>query len=129
MGWSGERRRQLSLLKRWGRGIAFFGVFMTKTANKEDRGILAFTKAGRYNVYTLISEIDVQSRLGVAGDSGSPVIVETDFQKEAEIFLSSIVLNVPERGIGVTPQDWFDNDELDRDLTPLIEQQAAKSRN
>ena len=36
-------------------------------------------------------------------------------RKEAENFLSSIVLNVPEKGIGVTPQDWFDNDELDRD--------------
>jgi hypothetical protein len=45
-----------------------------------------------------------------------------DLRKEAENFLSSIVLNVPETGIGVTPQDWFDNDELDRDLTPLIEQ-------
>jgi hypothetical protein len=99
---------------------------MTKTENERYRGILAFSKAGRYNVYTVISEIDIQSRLGVAGDSKSPVIVEIDFQKEAEIFLSSIVLNVPERSIGVTPQDWFDNDELDRDLTPLIEQQAAE---
>ena len=66
-------------------------------------------------VYSLISDIDVQSRLGVAGDSKSPVIVEIDFQKEAEIFLSSIVLQLPLKGIGVTPQDWFDGDELDRD--------------
>jgi len=45
-------------------------------------------------------------------------------RKEAETFLSSIVLNIPEKGIGVAPQDWFDQDELDRDLTPLIEQQT-----
>ena len=88
----------------------------------EDRGILAFTKAGRHNVYTLISDIDVQSKLGVAPDSESSAIIADDLRKEAENFLSSIVLNVPETGIGVTPQDWFDNDELDRDLTPLIEQ-------
>jgi hypothetical protein len=30
------------------------------------RGIVAFTQAGRYNVYTLVSDVDVQSRLGVA---------------------------------------------------------------
>ena len=88
----------------------------------DDRGVLAFTKAGRHNVYTLISDIDVQSRLGNAADSESAVSMTADLQKEAEIFLSSIVRNVPETGIGVTPQDWFDNDELDRDLTPLIEQ-------
>ena len=80
-------------------------------------------------VYSLISDIDVQSKLGVAADSESAVIMADDLRKEAENFLSSIVLNVPERDIGVTPQDWFDLDELDRDLTPLIEQQTAKSRN
>jgi hypothetical protein len=102
---------------------------MTKTANEEYKGILAFTKAGRCNVYTLISDIDVQSKLGNVTDSESVTSTTADLQKEAETFLSSIVLNVPERGIGVAPQDWFDLDELDRDLTPLIEQQTAKSRN
>jgi len=77
---------------------------MTKTQNERHRGILTFSKAGRHNVYTLISDIDVQSRLGVAADSESAVIMADDLRKEAENFLSSIVLNVPERGIGVTPQ-------------------------
>jgi len=95
---------------------------MTKTENERYRGVLAATKPSRAIVYTLISDIDVQSKLGVAVDSESAVIMADDLRKEAESFLSSIVLNVPETGIGVTPQDWFDNDELDRDLTPLIEQ-------
>ena len=81
---------------------------MTKTENERYRGILAFTKAGRHNVYTLISDIDIQSRLGVAPDSESSVIIADDLRKEVETFLSSIVLNVPEKGIGVAPQDWFD---------------------
>jgi hypothetical protein len=59
-------------------------------------------------VYSLISDIDVQSKLGVAADSESAVIMADDLRKEAENFLSSIVLNVPETGIGVSPQDWFD---------------------
>jgi hypothetical protein len=71
----------------------------------EDRAILAFSKVGRYNVYTLVSDIDTQSRLGIADNSGLSAIMPEDLQKEAETFLSSIVLQVPEKGIGVTPTE------------------------
>jgi hypothetical protein len=94
---------------------------MTKTANEEDRSLLALTKPSREIVYTLISDIEVQNGLEQTADSESAAQTYSDLQKEAENFLSSIVTNVSERGIGVSPQDWFDQDELDRDLTPLIE--------
>jgi len=141
--------------------VVFFGGYMTKTVNEEDRSLLPLTRSSSENVYTaisgleprdaenklrnpqfrciitaklrketellfssiseglperligmmvysLVSDIDVQSRLGVALDSESSVIMADDLRKEAENFLSSIVLNVPEKGIGVAPQDWFD---------------------
>lgn len=81
----------------------------------EDRSLLAFTKAGRYNVYTLISDIDVQSRLGNVTNPESVTFVTTDLQKEAENFLSSIVLDVPQKATGVIPQDWFDHDGRGRE--------------
>ena len=98
-----------------GYALAFFGGYMTKTENERYWGVLAATKPSRTIVYTLISDTDVQSRLGVAADSESAVIIADDLRKEAENFLSSIVLQLPLKGIGVTPQDWFDGDELDRD--------------
>jgi len=49
-------------------------------------------------------------------------------QKEAESFFSSFLGDLPEGFIGLTPEDWFDSDELDRDLTPLIEQQTAETK-
>jgi hypothetical protein len=70
--------------------------------------VLPATKQSRQIAYTLISDIDIQSRLGNVTDSDSVTLTTSDLQKEAEIFLSSIVLNMPEKGIGVSPQDWFD---------------------
>jgi len=73
---------------------------MTKTVNGEDRSLLAFTEVGRCNVYTLISDTDIQSKLGNVTDSDSVTFTTADLQKAAENLLSSIVRNLPERGIG-----------------------------
>jgi hypothetical protein len=90
----------------------------------EDRGILAVTKAGSENVYSLISALESTGlRVGELGDSQSPSEIAAKLQKEAELFFSSISEGLPQQLIGLTPADWFDQDELDRDLTPLIEPQ------
>jgi len=81
---------------------------MTKTENERYRGIVALTKTNRQIVYTLISDIDIQTTLEQTADSESAAQTYSNLQKEAESFLSSIALNLPERGIRVTPQDWFD---------------------
>jgi hypothetical protein len=93
----------------------------------EDRGVVAFTKPAGENVYTLIQGQDGQNPPIQLSDLESKREINVKFQKEAENFLSLIVTNVPSEAIGVQLEDWFDRDELDRDLTPLIEQQAAES--
>jgi len=89
----------------------------------EDRGILAVTKAGNENVYSLISTPENMGlRVGKVSDSQSESEITVKLQKEAESFFSSISQGLPQQLIGLTPADWFDTDELDRDLTPLLEQ-------
>jgi len=79
---------------------------MTKTENECYRGILALTKPSRAIVYTFISDIDIQTTLEQTADSGSAAQTYSDLQKEAETFLSSIALNLPERGIGRIGAYW-----------------------
>jgi len=73
---------------------------MTKTQNERYRGILTLTKPNRQIVYTLISDTDIQTTLEQTADSGSAAQTCSNLQKEAESFLSSIALNLPEWGIG-----------------------------
>jgi hypothetical protein len=100
---------------------------MTKTQNERHGGILALTKPGRENVYNAISALDVENITNHLLDPTSRSLIAAKMQKEAETFFSSISDEFAQDLMGLTPEDWFDADELDRDLTPLIEQQAAET--
>jgi hypothetical protein len=88
----------------------------------EDKGILAVTKPSSENVYTLLSMPEIQNKQALGSDLPSEPVIREKLQKEAETFFSTISQNLPQRMLGLTPEDWFDEDELDRDLTPLLEQ-------
>lgn len=92
----------------------------------EDRGILAVTKPSRENVYSAISGLEVENITNHLLDAESRSQIAVKMQKEAENFFNGISAGLPHDLIGLTPEDWFDKDELDRDLTPLIEQQTTE---
>jgi len=91
-----------------------------------DKGILAVTKPSSENVYSIISSFETKETHSLLGDDQSPSMIAAELQKEAESFFSSVLDGLPERLTSLTPEDWFDSDELDRDLTPLIEQQTTE---
>jgi hypothetical protein len=92
-----------------------------------DKGLLAVTKPSSENVYSIISAFETKETHSLLGDGQSPSIIAAELHKEAESFFSSVLDALPERLTSLTPEDWFDRDELDRDLTPLIEQQTAQT--
>lgn len=92
----------------------------------EDRGWLAATKPSGENVYTLILSGDSDNLTVPLLDAKSRSEISQKMQKEAETFFAGISQGLPQALTGLTPEDWFDQDELDRDLTPLIEQQVSE---
>ncbi len=90
----------------------------------EERGLLAATKPSVENVYTPISGLDEQEAVIKSADCLSAEETKTKFQQEAGNFFSSISTGLPERLLGLTLEDWFDRDELDVNITPLLEQDS-----
>jgi len=88
----------------------------------EDRGILASTKIGGENVYSVISIPEGLTGHISSANPASAQDIRAKLQKEAETFFSGISPEIPQRMLALSPQDWFDRDELDRDLTPLLQQ-------
>jgi len=94
----------------------------------EDRGILAVSKLGAENVYSLISAPEgIDVRVDKVSDLRSESEIGVKLQKEAESFFFSISAGLSQQLIGLSPEDWFDQDELDRDLTPLLEPQSVEA--
>jgi DNA-binding transcriptional ArsR family regulator len=90
----------------------------------EDKGVLAKSKAGGENVYSVISIPENEAETVFIANRGLATEISEKLRKEAETFFSGISSQLPQRMLSLTCQDWFDQDELDRDLTPLLEQAA-----
>jgi len=88
----------------------------------EDKGILAVTKPSGENVYTLLSAPELATPPESLLSSEESKVPRDKLQKEAETFFAGISPGLPQRLLDVAVEDWFDKDELDRDLTPLLEQ-------
>jgi hypothetical protein len=95
--------------------------------NLPERGIVGVTKPGRENVYSAISSLEAETLANDLLDAESRSQIAVKMQKEAETFFAGISDGLPRELMGLTPEDWFDQDELDRDLTPLIDQQAPET--
>jgi len=63
----------------------------------------AVSKPKGENVYTVISDVDIESALKEVSDSESETKNTTELQKEAEALFSSISRDLPERLIGLPP--------------------------
>ncbi len=93
----------------------------------EDRGLLASTKPSRENVYNLVSESEVENLTKIVSSPEQETQIAAELAKEAETFFSASSQEAPLPAIGVSVEDWFDQDELDRDLTPLRTPQGNDS--
>lgn len=91
----------------------------------EDKGLLASSKPSRDNVYSLISESKIENLTKIVLGSEKSSQIAAKLKEEAETFFSSISSLPAEAPIAITPEDWFDQDELDRDLTSLTEPAEA----
>jgi len=69
----------------------------------EDKGVLAVTKAGGENVYSLISNPEsIGLRVGPLADPQSACEINLKLQKEAETFFAGISPSLPQRMPGLT---------------------------
>jgi len=94
---------------------------MTKTANEEDRSLLAVTKPGRENVYSALSSLEAENIANHLLDAESRSQITAKMRKEAETVFSSISDESARELTGLTPEDcWTHLPAKHQPLTPFL---------